>query len=200
MSEDHELDIWRKQWSSAGELPTEFQRKVWQRIQRQDRRFVFGNLLTVIVFVGMLIFAMFLRSQSNLMGTGWATGLCVLVFVAAGCRVWVLRRTWRPQGESTRAFVELWHNRVAARIRLLRISVFVSVGWIIFCAALTAANWTVIGRDVSAHRRQWVELVAVCILMQPVMWYWALGLRRRKMVELSEVKRILEEMDGKSVS
>jgi hypothetical protein len=36
--------------------------------------------------------------------------------------------------------------------------------------------------------------------MQPVMWYWAVGLRRRKMVELSEVKRILEEMDGKTVS
>ena len=200
MTEDHELDTWRKQWSSAGEPPAEFQRKVWRRIKRQDRRFVISNLLTVIVFIGMLIFSLFLRRQSSLIGTGWATGLCVLVFVAAGCRVWILRRMWRPQSESTRAFVELWHKRVAARIRLLRISVYVSLGWIIFCATLTGANWTIIGRDVSAHPKDWVELLAVCVLMQPVIWYWAVWLRRRKMVELSEVKRILDEMDGKSVS
>jgi hypothetical protein len=64
------------------------------------------NLLTEITFIGMLIFAFFMRHQSSWMGTGWATGICVLVFVSAGYRVWVLRRTWRPQTQSTRAFVD----------------------------------------------------------------------------------------------
>jgi Na+/melibiose symporter-like transporter len=199
MSEDHELDTWREQWSSVAEPPAEFQRKVQQRIKRQDRRFVLGNLLTGIVFLGMLIFALFLRHQSGSMGTGWATGLCILVFVSAGCRLWVLRRTWRPQTQSTRAFVELWHKRVAARIRLLRISIYLSLGWIIFCAALTAANWTIIGRDVRAHPKEWVDLLVACVLMQPVFWYGAAWLRRRKLAELNGVKKILDEMDGKSV-
>jgi hypothetical protein len=35
--------------------------------------------------------------------------------------------------------------------------------------------------------------------MQPVFWYWAAWLRCRKLVELNEVKKILDEMDGKSV-
>jgi hypothetical protein len=199
MIEDRELDIWREQWSSVAEPPAEFHRKVQQRIKRQDRRFVLGNLLTVIAFLGILIFALFMRHQSSWMGTGWATGICVLVFVSAACRVWVLRRTWRPQTQSTRAFAELWHKRVAARIRLLRISVYLSLGWIIFCAALTAADWTTIGPDVRAHPKDWVELLVACVLMQPVIWYWAAWLRRLKLAELNEVKTILDEMDGKNV-
>jgi len=199
MIEDHELDAWRERWSSVAEPPADFQRKVQQRIKRQDRRFLLGNLLTVIAFLGILIFAVFMRHQSSWMGTGWATGICVLVFVSVGYRIWVLRGTWRPETQSTRAFVELWHRRVKARIRLLRISIYVSLGWIIFCAALTAANWTTIGQGVRAHPKDWVEVLVACVLMQPVIWFWAARLRRRKLAELNEVKTILDELDEKSV-
>ena len=199
MIEDSELDIWREQWRRVAEPPAEFQHKVQQRIKRQDRRFVLDILLTAIAFLGILIFAAVMRHQSSSMGTGWATGICVLVLVSAGYRVWVLRGTWRPQTESTRAFVELWHKRVTARIRLLRISIYVSLGWIIFGAALTAANWATIGQDVRAHPTDWMEVLVACVLMQPVIWYWAAWLRRRKLVELNEVKKNLDEMDGKGV-
>jgi Na+/melibiose symporter-like transporter len=200
MTDDREFDTWREQWSSVAEPPAEFQRKVQERIKRQDRRFVLGNLLSVITFLGLLIFAVFMRHRSNWMGTGWSTGICVLAFVAAACRVWFSRGTWRPQTQSTRAFVELWHKRVTARLRLLRISVYLSLGWIIFCAALTAANWATIGQDVKAHPKAWVALLVACTLMQyPVLWYWVAWLRRRKLAELNEVKKILDEMDGKSV-
>ena len=196
---DHELDTWRDQWSSVAAPPAEFQRKIQQRIKRQERRFLLGNLLTVIVFLGMLIFAVLMRHQSPWMGPNWSTGICVLVFIAAGCRLWVMRRTWRPETQSTRAFVELWHRRVAARIRLLRISIYLSLGWIIFCAALTAANWATIGQDVKAHPAEWVALLVVCVLMQyPMIWFAAVWLRRRKQAELAEVRKILDEMDGKS--
>jgi hypothetical protein len=204
MIEDRELDAWREEWSSVAE-PTadfqrDFQRKVQQRIKREDRRFVLGNILTVIAFLGILIFAVYMRHQSSWMGTGWATGICVLVFISAGVRIWVLRRTWRPETQSTRAFVELWYKRVAARIRLLRISTYLSIGWLIFCAALMAVNWSIIGQDVGAHPKSWVALLIACVLMQPVLlWYGAAWFRRRKLAELSEVKTILDEMDGKNV-
>ena len=198
MTVDGELDTWREQWNSIPGPPAEFQRKVQQRIKREDRYFLLGNLLTGIAFLGMLIFAVYLRHQTSSMGPGWATGLCVLVFVSAGYRVWVLRGTWRPQTQSTRAFVELWHKRVAARIRLLRISRFVSVGWIIFCAVLTAANWRTIGQGVRAHPKDWEELLVACVLIQPVIWYWAAWLRRRKLAELNEVRKTLDELDGNS--
>jgi len=201
MIEDRELDAWREQWSSVAEPPADFQSKILQRIKREDRRFVLGNLLTVIAFLGILIFAVYMRHQASWMGTGWATGICVLVFVSAGVRIWVLRRTWRPETQSTRAFVELWYKRVAARIQLLRISIYLSIGWLIFCAALMAVNWSIIGQDVRAHPKGWVALLVACVLMQPAMlWYGAAWLRRRKLAELNEVTKILDEMSGNSVS
>jgi hypothetical protein len=200
MSKDREFDTWREQWSSIAERPAEFQRKVQQRIKREDRRFVLGNLLTAVVFLGMLIFALVMRYHSSWMGTGWGTSICVLALVTAGIRIWVLRRTWRPETQSTRAFVELWHKRVAARIRLLRISTYLSIGWLIFCAALTAVNWSTIGQDVKVHPNEWVALLVACVLMQPVvLWYGAGWLRRRKLAELNEVRKILDEMNGKGV-
>jgi Na+/melibiose symporter-like transporter len=199
MTGDRELDAWREQWNSLAQPPAEFQRKILEKIRRQDRRFILGNLLTVVVFLGLLIFARYMRHQSSWMGTGWSTGICVLVFVAVGYRLWLLRGTWRPETQSTRAFVELWHKRVTARLRMLRASIYLSLGWIISCAALTAANWATIGRDVRAHPKEWEVLLVVCVLMQyPVIWYGAVWLRRRKQAELNEVNKILNELDGKS--
>ncbi|MGA7625119.1 MAG: hypothetical protein WB630_19080 [Candidatus Acidiferrales bacterium] len=196
MIEDRELENWRDQWSSVAGPSAEFQRKIQQRIKRQNRRFLLGNLLTVITFLGLLIFGVFMRHRSSWTGTGWGTSICVLAFVAAAYRVWFLRGTWRPHTQSTRAFVELWHKRVTARIRLLRISIYLSLGWIIFCAALTAANWATIGQDFKAHPKVWVVVLVACVLMQyPVIWYGVAWLRRRKLAELSEVESILNEMD-----
>lgn len=195
MIEDQELDTWRQQWVSVVKLPPEFRRKVQQKIKRQDRRFVLGNLLTAIAFVGILLFAVVVRHQTNWLGTGWATGICVLVFVSVGYRVWVLRGTWRAETESTRAFAELWHSRVKARIRLLRISIYLALGWIVTCAVLTATNWTTIRPDVRAHPTDWLGVLIASVLMQPVIWFWAARLRRHKLAELHEVKTILDELD-----
>jgi hypothetical protein len=198
MIEDRELDAWREEWNAVAEsgsgLPHDFQRMVRQRIARQERLFVWGNVLTGIVFLGMLIFAWYLTQQARWIGTGWATGVCVLVFAAIGIRIWILRQTWRPEAQSTRAFVELWRARAAARIRLLRASIRLSIGWLILCAALTVANWGSIEPDVKAHPQEWLALLAVCVIMQPVLWFGASWLRRRKLAELNQVETILTQM------
>jgi hypothetical protein len=45
-----------------------------------------------------------------------------------------------------------------------------------------------------------VVLVACALMQYPVIWYGAVWLRRRKMAELNEVKKIMDELDGKSMS
>lgn len=142
----------------------------------------------------MLLCVADVRRQSSLLGTGWASGIAVLVFVLVVTRLWYLRGTWRPDTQTTRAFVELWHRRVAARLRLLKISIYISIVWIVFCAALTAANWSTIGKDIRVHPNDWVEVLVACIVMQPVIWIWAQWLRRRKLSELANAKRILDEL------
>jgi hypothetical protein len=60
-------------------------------------------------------------------------------------------------------------------------------------------NWSIIGQDVGAHPKAWVALLVACVLMQAaVLWYGVAWLRSRKLVELNEVKKILDEMSGNS--
>jgi hypothetical protein len=194
MTEDHELDNWREQWSSVAAAPSDFQRRVRLRIKRQNLRFVLGNLLTAIAFVGMLMFAVAMREQSKSLGSGWMTAICVLVVVSVANRVWILRGTWRSQAHTTRAHMELWRRRVQARIQLLKIALYLSGGWILCCAALMAANWTTIRIDVRAHPNEWLWGLAACVLMQPVILLGAALLWRRKLAELREVDQIMGEM------
>jgi hypothetical protein len=194
MIEDRELENWRGQWDAVATSSANLEQKVVRRIRRQEIQFVVGNLLTGIVFLGMLIFGVFLREQAKSIGSGWAAGIAVLVVVMVSLRVWFQRGTWRAETQSTRAFLEVWRRRVEARLRLLRASVYVSVGWLVFCAVLTFVNWETIGVDVKAKPREWGELLIACLVMQPVLWGWARWLRRRKLAELDEVKKMLEGM------
>jgi hypothetical protein len=53
---------------------------------------------------------------------------------------------------------------------------------------------------VGAHPKLWVAVLVACVLMQyPVIWYAADWLRRRKLEELNEVEKIMNEMDEKNV-
>jgi hypothetical protein len=54
--------------------------------------------------------AVYLSHQASWLGKGWSAGVCVLVFVSVASRLWILRRTWRAETQSIRAFVELWHR------------------------------------------------------------------------------------------
>ena len=80
MIEDLELDSWREQWSGFAEPSADLQRQVRERIDRHHWRFALDNVLAAAGFFGILIFAMFLRNQLSWLGTGWATGVCVVAF------------------------------------------------------------------------------------------------------------------------
>jgi hypothetical protein len=42
---------------------------------------------------------------------------------------------------------------------------------------------------VRAHPKDWVEVLVACVLMQPVIWYWAAWLRRHKLADLGQSPR-----------
>lgn len=195
ITKDPELDLWREQWSSIAPPSPEFQRQVQERIKVQNRRFWFGNLLAVAGVAGMLIFAVYLSHQASRLEKDQATGVCVLACVAAMCRLWFLRGTWRAETQSIRAFAELWHRRVLSQIRRLQISIYIAIGWLVFCATLAAANWAAIEITLTAHPIACLVLMAIIVLMQPVMWLWAMSLRRHKLAQLDEVTRLLKELE-----
>lgn len=197
MTEDRELNLWREQWGSVAPPSPEFQSKVQKRIKVQDRRFWLGNLLAVAALAGMVILAVDqLRHPTNRFEKGEATGVCVLLFLSFACRLWLQRGTWRAETRSIRAFVELWQRRLLAQIRGLQIAIYIAIGWLVFCAGLGAANWETIRLELMADATARLVLMVVLALMLPVIWFGAMWLRRRKVAELSEVTRLLEEMEN----
>jgi len=197
MTEDRELDLWREQWSGVARPSPEFRRQVQKRIEVQDRHFWLGNLLALAAFVGMLALAFYqLSHQATRLEKGRATGVCVLLFVAITCRLWIMRGTWRAETQSVRAFMELWHRRVLARIRGLQIAIYLAIGWLVFCAALAAANWATIRLELMAHPAALFAMMVVIGLMLRVIWFGATWFRRRKVAELNEVTRLLEEIES----
>jgi hypothetical protein len=196
MTEDHELDVWREQWSGVARPSPEFKRQVQKRIKVQHRRFWLANLLAVAALVGMLIFNVYQFShQPSRLEKGQAIGGCVLLFVAVTCRLWIMRGTWRAEMQSIRAFLELWHRRVLAQIRGLQISIYLSIGWLVFCAALAAANWATVKLVVMAHPAACLVMMVVIVVMLRVIWFGVMWLRRRTVAQLNEVTRLLEEME-----
>jgi hypothetical protein len=194
---DRELDIWREQWSNVARPSPAFQRQVRERIKVQDRRFWLGNLLALAAFVGMLTLAFYqLSHQASKLEKGQATGVCVLLFVAVTCRLWTMRGTWRAETQSVRAFMELWRRRVLARIRGIQIAIYLAIGWLVFCAALAAANWSTIRLELMAHPIACLVLILVIVLMLRVIWFGAMWFRRRKVAELNEVTRLLEGIEN----
>jgi hypothetical protein len=196
MTEDRELDLWREQWSGVARPSPEFRRQVQKRIKVQDRRFWLGNLLALAAFVGMLTLAFYqLSHQTSRLEKGQATGVCVLLFVAVTCRLWIMRGTWRAETQSVRAFMELWHRRVLARIRGLQLGIYVAIGWLGFGAVLVASNWATIRLEVTPHPTVYLAMMVFMVVMLRVIWLGAMWLRRRKVAELNEVKRLLEEIE-----
>ena len=195
MTEDHEVDLWRAQWSGVAPLSPEFLRQVQKRIRVQDRRFWLGNLLAAAALVGTLILASYqLSHYTSRIGKGQTTGVFVMLFVAVACRLWLMRGTWRAETQSTRAFVELWQRRVLSRIRGLQIGIYIAIGWLVFCAALAAANWSTVRLELMGHPTVYLAMMLVFVLMLRVIWLGAMWFRRRKVAELNEVTRLLEEM------
>jgi hypothetical protein len=194
--EDREVDLWREQWNGVARPSPEFRRHVQKRIKVQDRRFWLGNLLALAAFVGTLTLAFYqLSHQTSGLEKGQATGVCVLLFVAVTCRLWIMRGTWRAETQSVRAFMELWHRRVLARIRGLRIAIYLAIGWLAFCAALAATNWTTVRHELMAHPAALSAMMVVIVVMLRVIWFGAMWFRRRKVAELNEVRRLLEEIE-----
>jgi len=195
MTEDRELDLWREQWNGVARPSPEFRRQVQKRIKAKDRRFWLGNLLALAAFVGMLTLAFYQLSRyTSRLEKGQATGVCVLLFVAVTCRLWLMRGTWRAETQSTRAFVELWQRRVLSRIRGLQIGTYIAIGWLVFCAGLAAANWSTLRIQLMGHPTALFAMMLVIVLMLPMIWLGVTWFRRRKVAELNEVTKLLEEM------
>jgi O-antigen/teichoic acid export membrane protein len=200
MMEDRELESWREQWRDNGgraqEMPPRL-RAIQKRIRRQNLGLILNNLFAAVgaVFVaGFAIFAV--RQEPSALRISWAAGIFVMLVVAVGYRVRAQRGTWRAESQSTRAFVELWQRRVLAKLRMIRVGLYLIPCWVVFCTLLFGISWPRFGPDIHAHPRDWqLALGAILVMVSGVSWFLA-WYRRRKLRELDEVESLLQQLKG----
>jgi Na+/melibiose symporter-like transporter len=189
--EDRELEIWRQEWrDETAPLP-----EIKKKIERRNRRFLLSNMVAVVGLVAILVFATVVAWRDpRPEKIAWAVGIWVLGFVGSGYRLWVQRGTWRPAAQTTRAFVELSYNRAVAKVRAIRFGFYGILVWVAYYAALAVWKWNVVWPDVKADPGDWALALGGVLLMLAAAFLWLAWLRRRKVVELEEAKKLLEEM------
>lgn len=77
---------------------------------------------------------------------------------------------------------------------MLSMANYVVPTWIAFCAVLVAVNWRTIGPDVRAHPAVWLGQLTASVAVVPAIFLLMAWYRRRKLAELDEIKRILDEI------
>jgi len=195
MISDQEFENWRERWTNSAE-PLPETRLIRETIKRQERRFILDNLLQALSFLFGLYLAFYIWQHEYLLGTGFAAGVVVFLFMGVGWRLWVQRDTWRAETQSTRSFLELWRRRVNAKIRILRFSVYLGIAWIFACVVLGMANWGTLGPQLRSHPSAWIVTLVVNLFALPVLFAWVIWLKRRKLAELNEATKILADLHG----
>ncbi len=193
MIQDQELENLREQWGHLAEPLPEI-RRIRERIKRQERRFILGNVLAAASFLFGLYLAFYIKQHESVLGTGFAAGAVVFLCISAAYRLWAQRGTWRAEAQSTNAFLELWQRRVIARIRALRAVIYLGAAWILACIVLGIANWGTLGPNLKSHPAAWIFTLVVNLFALAALFALVAWLRRRKIAELSEVTKLIADL------
>ena len=167
MNADVELESWRREWSVDTEPLPELKR----RVRAQDRRMGRAAVVAAACLAAGTALAI-----GHPFGSGWggfAVGLWASSAIGFGWAFWVRRGTWKPEAETTGAYVDLLHRRAIATVRKLvflrRAALVTLVGYGVFLA------WT-------RHFSLWSGAIVAGLAFESL-WMRALEGRRRRDVE-----------------
>lgn len=125
---DDELDSWRTDWAS--QTPAHQDLQAWlSGARRRARRETAVSLVGVIAMFGIYGVMAFQSTRTEWVALGLAG--CVFAALMVLVTVRARRGTWKPVNQSTRAFLELYERRARAQLRLLRISAWLGLSWLV---------------------------------------------------------------------
>jgi hypothetical protein len=180
VSNDPELETWRREWRDPDEPLPNLKRK----IKRQNLRTVAATIAMCVLLAITTVQA--LRTRGSFV-SGMATGLWTVSLVAGSYAWWVRRGAWRPAAQTTLAYAELAHKRAVAKVRTLRFSFYFLLTAMAVCTAFSAWNWrTLSPRSVL----MWAVLLAAMVAELFYFRHYA----RRKQREVEETRKLIEQI------
>lgn len=146
---DDELRDWMADWQAEPEPALEVRDAIRRRVQRKSLRMALAAILETVFALAMLAFVVWsaLR-EPTLINAGAMACLALLILWATGCSLWYLRGTWRPNAETTSAFLDLSILRCQRRLRavragwwLLALELAVMIPWIVLSLKAKTAGF-----------------------------------------------------------
>ena len=131
MTIDSELQHWRQDWRERTEPLPEWK----SRIRRQNLWMAGAVIALAVCLTLSTWWALQARSA---FAAGLAVGMWLATVISGGYAWRVRRGAWKPDGQTTLAYMELAHRRAVAKARQLRFSFY-----FLLCAMLLFAAFSV---------------------------------------------------------
>jgi predicted lysophospholipase L1 biosynthesis ABC-type transport system permease subunit len=176
VTNDTELEIWRREWQDQTEPIPDFRKK----IRRQNLQMATGVFAICVCLAVSTLMA--LRTRSPFVA-GLAAGIAFASLVMGGYAWRVRRGVWRPSAQTTLAYAELSHRRAVAKARSLRFSFYFLLSTVLLLAALLGWNWQ------RFHTRDGVVIAALVAEL-----FFLKHLERRKQREVEQTSKLLDDM------
>jgi hypothetical protein len=118
---DDELMTWRAEWQAEAGPSPEALEAIRRRVRRQSRGMALLLAGELLLAAGALVFLIrFAILHPDPMDVVTMAGLCLLTLWATACSLWLRRGLWKPETETTAAFLALSVDRARRRLRGLR--------------------------------------------------------------------------------
>jgi hypothetical protein len=165
MTEDREVELWREQWSGVAPLSPLLARQSPGR----------GSI------VGMLVLAYYNSATTRIGSKKARQPACVF------CCSSLLHAGMAYAGNMARGDTvdSCFRGTLAAKSALesggLQIGTYIAIGWLVFCTALAAANWSTLRLELIGHLTVYLAMMLVIVLMLRVTWLGVMWFRRLKL-------------------
>ena len=186
MNVDTELASWQRQWQ--GQPVSDIPQHLRRLVERESRRMRWSLLSPVLatIVVGGIFTAPALRS-----GEADAIGLAVSVWIIFALTwtffLWNSAGTWRPEAETTAAFLDVSLRRCHRAIRGAAFGVVLYVGELAFCISWILRHPSGAPRETLSSLVLGWPVGAVVWLVTPAFFafvFWYLRRRRRELAAL----------------
>lgn len=178
MTADTELENWKQEWGErTGPLPQ------WQtRIRRQN---LWTAAAAVTLGVGLTLATAWAAQARTSFTAGLAVGMWLATLVLGSGAWWLRRGAWKPNAQTTLAYMELAHRRAVAKARQLQLSFYLLLSAILLLAIIAAWNWKAPSmRDLAILAVLGFELI------------YLRRFRQRKQREAERTRKLIDDMRG----
>ena len=125
---DDELKAWMTDWQAEAGPAPEVRQAILRRVRRRSRQQgAFFAVETAVALASLAFLGWFFSVERALPDRALAVALMLTTLFLLGFGAWNYRRTWRPSGDTTAAFLELSRLRCRRQIRAVRVGVRVAV-------------------------------------------------------------------------